>query len=179
MKVALILHWFSAKCSEFLFFLTGFFSRRFRNHRTAGEGGGYFFNSSLPLSPASQTLRHQLGNYWRASSWTQTRNLWFSSTNRQPLSYAPTNLHTLTTNQQARRPRNFFKLMKKGTLEGFFLGLSQKFISMDLPPQHLFYSRRGKTTPLSSKNIKRISEKFKNIQCCRSAIPEIRNILEK
>ena len=27
-------------------------------HRTAGEGGGHFFNSSLPLPPASQTLRH-------------------------------------------------------------------------------------------------------------------------
>ena len=27
------------------------------NHRTAGEGGGHFFNSSLP--PPSQTLRHQ------------------------------------------------------------------------------------------------------------------------
>ena len=38
---------------------------------------------------------------------------------------------------------------------------------------------KGKITPLSSKKLKRISEKFKNIQCCRSAIPEIRNIPEK
>ena len=30
---------------------------------TAGKGGGYFFNSSLPLPPTSQTLRHQLGDY--------------------------------------------------------------------------------------------------------------------
>ena len=41
----------------FLFYL-GFLSRTFTIHGTAGEGGGYLFNSSLPLPPASQTLRH-------------------------------------------------------------------------------------------------------------------------
>ena len=40
------------------FFYLGFLSRTFTNHRTAGEGGGHFFNSSLPLPPASQTIRH-------------------------------------------------------------------------------------------------------------------------
>ena len=40
------------------FFYLGFLSRTFTIHRTAGEGGGYFFNSPLPLPPASQTLRH-------------------------------------------------------------------------------------------------------------------------
>ena len=39
---------------DFCFYL-GFLSQTFVNHRTAGEGGGYFFNSSLPLPPASQT----------------------------------------------------------------------------------------------------------------------------
>ena len=45
---------------NFFFFLSVFFffPRKFTNQRTAGEGGGHFFNSSLPLSPASQTLRH-------------------------------------------------------------------------------------------------------------------------
>ena len=38
------------------FFYLGFLSRTFTNHWTAGEGGGYFFNSSLPLPPSSQTL---------------------------------------------------------------------------------------------------------------------------
>ena len=59
MKIALIWHWFSVKCSEFLFFffILVFFSWTFMNHRTVGERGGYFFNSSLPLSPTSQTLR--------------------------------------------------------------------------------------------------------------------------
>ena len=40
------------------FFCRGFLSRPFTNHRTAGEGGRHFFNSSLSLPPASQTLRH-------------------------------------------------------------------------------------------------------------------------
>ena len=43
----------------------GFLSRTFTNHRNAGERGGHFINSSLPLPTASQTLRHQLGNYCR------------------------------------------------------------------------------------------------------------------
>ena len=43
---------------KIFFFYRGFLSQPFTNHRTAGEGGGHFFNSSLPLPPASQTLRH-------------------------------------------------------------------------------------------------------------------------
>ena len=39
--------------SKIFFFYLGFLSRPFRNHRTAGEGGGHFFNSSLPLPSAS------------------------------------------------------------------------------------------------------------------------------
>ena len=49
------------KVSKFwniFFFYLGFISRTFTNHRTAGKWAGYFFNSSVPLSPASQTLRH-------------------------------------------------------------------------------------------------------------------------
>ena len=41
-----------------LFFFLGFLSQILTIHRTAGEGGGYIFNSSLPLPPTSQTLRH-------------------------------------------------------------------------------------------------------------------------
>ena len=36
------------------FFYLGFLSRTFTIHGTAGEGGGYLFNSSLPLPPASK-----------------------------------------------------------------------------------------------------------------------------
>ena len=42
------------------FYLFFFLSRTFKIHRTAGEGGGYLVNSSLPLPPTSQTLR-----FWR------------------------------------------------------------------------------------------------------------------
>ena len=34
--------------SQFFFYL-GFLSRTFTIHKTAGEGGGYLFNSSVPL----------------------------------------------------------------------------------------------------------------------------------
>ena len=40
------------------FFYLGFLSQPFTNHRTADEGGRNLFNSSLPLPPTSQTLRH-------------------------------------------------------------------------------------------------------------------------
>ena len=36
----------------FFFFFLGFLLQTFTNHRAAEEGGGYFFNSSLPLPPA-------------------------------------------------------------------------------------------------------------------------------
>ena len=42
----------------FFFFYLGFLSQPFTNHRAAREVGGHFLNSSLPLPPASQTLRH-------------------------------------------------------------------------------------------------------------------------
>ena len=41
----------------FIFYL-GFLSWIFTIHSTEGEGGGHFFNSSLPIPHASQTSRH-------------------------------------------------------------------------------------------------------------------------
>ena len=35
------------------------------SYRTAGEGGGYLFNSLLPLPPASLAFRYQPGDYCR------------------------------------------------------------------------------------------------------------------
>ena len=49
----------------FFFFCLDFFSQTFTNHKTPEEEGGHFFNSSLPLPPASQTFRHQPGDYRR------------------------------------------------------------------------------------------------------------------
>ena len=40
------------------FFYVGFLSQTFTINRTAGEGGGYLFNSSRISRPTSQTLRH-------------------------------------------------------------------------------------------------------------------------
>ena len=42
--------------SFFIFFYLGFLSRTFTIHSAAGEGGGHFLNSSLPLPPASRAL---------------------------------------------------------------------------------------------------------------------------
>ena len=66
--------------NNFLFFFSiwVFHSRIFTNHRTAGEGERHFFNSSLPLQPASQTLRHWPGECCReltsAHSWQPDSN---------------------------------------------------------------------------------------------------------
>ena len=67
MKVALVLQSQVFRIS--FFYLTNrisfFFQITFTNHRTAGEGGGHNFNSSLRLPSASQSLRHQPGDYCR------------------------------------------------------------------------------------------------------------------
>ena len=66
----------------FLFFLyLGFLLRTFTNHRTAEEGGGHF-NSSLPLPPASQALRHWPGNYCRELTSAHRQQ---SDSNQEPL----------------------------------------------------------------------------------------------
>ena len=49
----------------FFFFDLGFLAQTFANHRTTGEWGGHFFNSSLPLPLAPQILRHQPSGYCR------------------------------------------------------------------------------------------------------------------
>ena len=50
---------FASQSTPIFFFLYwGFLSQPFTNHRTAGEGGADFFNSPLPLPPASHTLTH-------------------------------------------------------------------------------------------------------------------------
>ena len=64
------------------FFYLGFLSRTFTFHGTAGEGGGFLFNSSLPLPPASQALRHQPGDYCRELT---SAHSWQPGSNREPL----------------------------------------------------------------------------------------------
>ena len=43
------------------FFYLSFLSQPYTNHRHAGEGGGHFFNSSVPLPLASQTRKTLAG----------------------------------------------------------------------------------------------------------------------
>ena len=58
------------------FFYLGFLSRIFTIRRTAGERGGYFFKSSLPLSPGphidiSQVITAESSPLHVASSWNR------------------------------------------------------------------------------------------------------------
>ena len=71
-----------------LFFYLGFLSRTFTIHRTAGEGVGYFFNSSLrfyhfhPLHrhlDISRAITAESSPLHLSSSWTRTENLWIPS----------------------------------------------------------------------------------------------------
>ena len=74
----------SSSISDFFFYL-GFLLQPFTNHRTAGEGGGHFLNSSLRL----HLLHRHLDISWVitaessplhiGSSWTRIGNLWFPS----------------------------------------------------------------------------------------------------
>ena len=61
-----------------VFFLSGFLSRIFTIHRTAGERRGYLLISFLPLPLALQTLRHKPGHCYReltsAHSWQPDSN---------------------------------------------------------------------------------------------------------
>ena len=64
------------------FYHSGFCFTNIHDSRAAGEGGGYLCNSSLPLPPASQTLRHQLGAYCRELT---SAHSWQLDSNREPL----------------------------------------------------------------------------------------------
>ena len=64
-KLLTLFNYWSNQKLFFFFFYLGFLSGTFTIHRTAGEGGGHLFNSSLPLPPASLTLRQQPGDNCR------------------------------------------------------------------------------------------------------------------
>ena len=87
----------------------GFLSQIFTIHRIAGEGVDFLFNSSVTLSPASQVLKHQMGDCCRElttvlSSRTRTGNIWFPSKIRYQLSYA-----SLIKSAHKSCKRTFFK----------------------------------------------------------------------
>ena len=67
------------------FFYLAFLSQIFIIHRTAGEGRGYFLISFLPLPPAPQTLRYQLGYCCRELTSVHS---WQPQLNMDPLVHA-------------------------------------------------------------------------------------------
>ena len=69
-------------CCCCFFFYPEFLSQPLMNHRTAGEGEGRFFNLSLPLPPALETLRHQPENYCRELTSAHRQQ---PESNREPL----------------------------------------------------------------------------------------------
>ena len=93
----------------------GFLSRTFTVHMTTGEGGEYFFMSSLPRPPTSQTLRHQPGDYCRELTTAYSQqpdlngNLWFQ---------------IQVTNHKATRP----KKIQKSFILSFVISISCKII---------------------------------------------------
>ena len=67
------------------FFCLDFLSRTFTIHRTEGGGGGYLFNSSLPLHghlDISRAIAAESSPLHIAGSRTRTGNLWFPSASR-------------------------------------------------------------------------------------------------
>ena len=66
----------------FFFSYLGFLSQILTNDRTVGEGGGYLFNSSLPLPPGLQTIIHWPDVYWIKLTSVHS---WQQDSNRKPL----------------------------------------------------------------------------------------------
>ena len=106
----------------FFFFYVVFLSRTFTNHRTAGKGGGYFINSSLPIPPASQTLTAESSPLHIASGRTRTER---KSLTTKPLA---NNFNTLTLKQIFWKKKNFLK-----KLECRFLVENTKIENASLP----------------------------------------------
>ena len=66
----------------FFFSYLGFVSQILTIDRTVGEGGGYLFNSSLPLPPGLQTIIHWPDVYWIKLTSVHS---WQQDSNRKPL----------------------------------------------------------------------------------------------
>ena len=130
------------------FFYLDFLSGSFTMHRTVQERGCYFFNSSLPLPPASQTLGHQPGDYSRELKSAHSQQ---SDSNREPFASQGKSLTT-----QLRAPIQCLLKnlnLKNEKTDGFPAGIL-------LQPEkwHVWYIRNysGLTT------LKQLSTMFEN-----------------
>ena len=93
----------------FLFFYLGFLSRIFTSHMTAVEGGGHSINSSLPVPPALQTLRHKPGDYCRELTFAYS---WHPDSNLEPL---VSERKSLTTKLRALRLQKWLQKQLRKT----------------------------------------------------------------
>ena len=87
----------------FLFYLRLSFTNIHESNDCRGRGG-HFFNSSLPLPLASQTLRHQPGDYCTELTYAHSQQ---SKSNREPL---VSERKSLTTKNLAFSPELFSSL---------------------------------------------------------------------
>ena len=89
------------------FFLSGFSFMNIHDSQDSRGRGGYLFNSSLPLPPASQTLRHQPGDYCRELTSAYS---WQPDSNREPLvserKSLTTKLHALKSSNNLKNKNN-------------------------------------------------------------------------
>ena len=75
-------HYLAHDINKFFFSIWVFFCEHSRITGLQRKWGGYFFNPSLPLPPASQTLRHWPGDCcWELTS----AHSWQPDSNREPL----------------------------------------------------------------------------------------------
>ena len=120
MRQIIELH-FSKYTIFYIFFFWAFVSRTFTNHSTAGERGGHFFNSTLPLPPTSQTLRHQPGDYSReltsahSSKPDSNRESLVSERKSLTTSYAPLLSYYRTPLLSLHESNNEAKRLTQGT----------------------------------------------------------------
>ena len=96
------------------FFWSRFSFTIIHDHRIVEKGGGYFFNSSLALPLASQTLRHWPGSYCREVT---SAHSYHTESNWEPMVLER---KSLTTTLCSLIPVNFAKLLRKPFLTEHF-----------------------------------------------------------
>ena len=128
-----------------IFFYLGFLSRTFTIYRIAGKGGGSFYDSCLPLPPASQTLRHQPSSYCRELTSALSQQ---SDSNWEP-SVSERKLLTTKLRTQTFANRSF---CRNNTPQGYFAAKTRIFIY--LQNQYLKSTSNVNVSPAQSPNIK-------------------------
>ena len=134
---------------SFFFFYLGFLSQPFTNHNTAGQEGGHLFNTSLLLTPVSQTLRHYASDYCREITSVHRYKL---HPNQEPLASErkslATRLRTLTLTPILSLEK---KVRFSAYLNAFLLFKLSHFLKILNLFLISFYENKHFLRPLSSK----------------------------